>query len=488
MSILRSAATLRNLREQSMWKLLAADRAPVIAALLDNLLLQDEKVLSASTFEERLTRDMEALRAQGYELPYAAPAYVREWLDLGWLSRRLAQGAAEEELSLTTDAANAVRFVVGSTQPRRTATESRLATVINQLQRLAEETDGDRKSRLESLIEQRDRIDREIERVNNGQITTLPDERALERARDIIFLAEELVSDFRQVRDEFERLNRDLRATLMDHEGSRGPVLEKLFSGVDVIGDSDAGRTFQAFWRLLNDYEQSAILEDAVDALNSRSFSRSLSDADRRMLRNLTSLLLKEGSTVHEVQQSFARGLKHFVQSREFMENRRLHQLLGAAQRGAVQVKDQLRTNANIGFTLTSTGARVASAAQWGLLDPDMRMADTTMEKVPEGELSMDQIVEMVRRSEIDLRALKRNILVLLEDKEVVSLTELLENFDVEQGLGSVVGYLSLAAKHGQIFDTQHCSIEWTGADGVRRRADAPTVFFRRERAHEFQL
>lgn len=34
MSIVRSAATLRSIREQLMWKLLAADRAPVIAALL----------------------------------------------------------------------------------------------------------------------------------------------------------------------------------------------------------------------------------------------------------------------------------------------------------------------------------------------------------------------------------------------------------------------------------------------------------------------
>ena len=87
-----------------------------------------------------------------------------------------------------------------------------------------------------------------------------------------------------------------------------------------------------------------------------------------------------------------------------------------------------------------------------------------------------------------DSRGLKRNILALLEIKEVVSLAELLERFDAEQGLGSVVGYLSLAAKHGQVFDSQPCAIAWTGADGVRRQADAPAVFFRRERAHEFQL
>lgn len=76
MSIVRSAATLRNLREQPMWKLLAADRAPVIAALLDNLLLREEKVLFASTLEDRLTRDTEARCAQGYGLPYTPATAV----------------------------------------------------------------------------------------------------------------------------------------------------------------------------------------------------------------------------------------------------------------------------------------------------------------------------------------------------------------------------------------------------------------------------
>ncbi len=487
MSVVRKTATLRNLREQPMWKLLAADRAPAIAALLDNLLLEQDKVLPSSVIEERLIRDLETLRANGYDFPFGAKAYLAEWLSLGWLTRRLAPGAVEEEFSLTSEAANAVRFLMGTIQPRRSATESRLATVISQLNRLAEETDGDRKSRLEYLLAERDRLDREIERVNSGEVRTLPDDRALERTRDIIFLAEELVSDFRQVRDEFEQLNRQLRERLMDYEGSRGHLLEKLFSGVDVIGESDAGRTFHAFWRLLNDNEQSAVLNDAIDAVSSRPFSRALLPAERRMLRNLTTMLLAEGSAVHDVQQTFARGLKHFVQSREFMENRRLHSLLRIAQRSALEAKEQLRTNANIGFSLTFTSARLSSAAQWGLFDPTTRVGDTTMELVPEGELSMQDISEMVRRSEIDLRSLKRNILSLFEDSEIVSLSDLLQRFDAEQGLGSVVGYISLATKHGQIINEHPFPIEWTGADGVRRSAQAPSVFFLRQNAHELE-
>lgn len=488
MSIVRKAATLRNLREQPMWKLLAADRAPAIAALLDTLLLEQDKVLLSSVMEERLTRDLETLRANGHDFPFGAKAYLNEWLSSGWLTRRLAPGAAEEEFSMTPEAANAVRFIIGTTQPRRSATESRLAIVISQLSRLAEETDDDRKSRLEYLLAERERLDREIERVNNGEVTTLPDDRALERTHDIIFLAEELVSDFRQVRSEFEQLNRELRERLMDYEGSRGHLLEKLFSGVDVIAESDAGRTFHAFWRLLNDQEQSAVLNDAIDAVSSRPFSRSLSTVKRRLLRNLTSMLLAEGSAVHEVQQTFGRGLKHFVQSREFMENRRLHGLLRNAQRGAMEVKDHVRTNANIGFTLTFTGARVSSVAQWGMFDPANRVGETSMEPVPQGNLSMQDIAEMVKRSEIDLRSLKSNILLLLEETQVVSLSDLLQRFDAEQGLGSVVGYISLGTKHGQVINEHPLSIEWTGADGVHRSAQAPSVFFLRQNAHELEL
>ncbi|PSD25937.1 hypothetical protein C7E12_19135, partial [Stenotrophomonas maltophilia] len=49
--------------------------------------------------------------------------------------------------------------------------------------------------------------------------------------------------DFRRVRDDFEQLNREFRERIIDDEGERGDVLSQLFEGVDVIGESDAGRS-----------------------------------------------------------------------------------------------------------------------------------------------------------------------------------------------------------------------------------------------------
>jgi len=56
----------------------------------------------------------------------------------------------------------------------------------------------------------------------------------------------------------------------MENEGNRGDVLEQLFAGVDLIGESDAGRTFNAFWRLLTDSEQAATLRESLDEVTGR--------------------------------------------------------------------------------------------------------------------------------------------------------------------------------------------------------------------------
>src|SRR5262249_6080087 len=145
-----------------------------------------------------------------------------------------------------------------------------------------------------------------------------------------------------------------------------------LFEGVDLIGDSDAGRTFTAFWKLLTDPEQSAALEESLEQVLTRAFANQLETRERRFLRLLMRMLLDQGGSVHDVLQNFARSLKHFVQSREYLEQRRLNQVLKDAQRTALDLKDHLHAAAPIGYALQLTSSRVRSLAQWVLFDPSL--------------------------------------------------------------------------------------------------------------------
>lgn len=485
MNTTHSLAALRALREQPLWQLLAALKAPAVVTLLRNVLLEGEKVLTGSVLHERLARELELLRAAGEDLPQSASAYVSDWLRQGWLSRRLPTGANEEVYELSTAAAGAMRFLLAMLTPQIAATESRLATVISQVVRLAEETDLDPERRIAGLQAERDRIDLEISALRNGVVKTLPEERALERAREVIGLAEALAGDFRRVRDQFDQLNRGLRQSLLENDGSRGEVLESLFAGVDLISESDAGKTFNAFWRLLTDPLQSAALFSAVEAVVTRPFARKLSTRERRFLLNLTSTLMDEGSAVHDVLQHFARSLKAFVQSREFREQRRLHSLLKQAAQAALAAKEVVRANLPLEFTFTLSSSHIRSSAQWLLYDPKQRVTDASMAPEPVSELSLAHVAELLRQSEIDFRTLRGNIRAMLQQQRQITIAELLVNFPAKQGLGSVVGYLALGAKHGELSNERE-QVRWLGSDAKPRQALIPAISFIKERYVEF--
>ncbi len=486
MNAAKAIGSYQRLRQQPLWRLLAADNGPAMLALLQAELSGDKRSLPASVLFERVGKNLDILRGNGEQLPQTPQAYVANWLAAGWLYRRFPAGASEEEYELTAAAASAIRFVDGLIEHRTTATESRLSLVIQQLARLVEETDTNPKTRVAALLAERERIDREIGAIRGGTLRTLSGERALERIRETIGLAGELAADFRSVRDEFEQLNRELRERIMDNDGSRGEVLEALFAGVDVIAESEAGRTFYAFWRLLTDPEQSASLEDALDQVLTRDFAAQLPPQDRRFLLRMVQTLLAEGGTVHEVLQHFARSLKQFVQSREYLEQRRMNQVIKEAQRAALGVKERIRATDALHHDLQLTSSRVRSIAQWTLYDPALNTIEKGVHPGDVPGIGLDAVGELVAQSEIDFRTLKQNVRNALEQQTPLTIGGIMEYYPADQGLGSVVGYLALGSRHGVVVAEQRELVAWDSEDGCRRSATIPTVYFQRENLHEF--
>jgi hypothetical protein len=470
-------ATNQRLRSETAWRLLAAVNAPSVIGLLHAHLFESERRLASSILSERIGRDLVALRGEGHDLPQTAQTYLSQWLKDGFLERSYEPGSNEEVYELSAAAIQAIRFVDSLSQNRTVATESRLSLVIQQLTQLAAQTDADPESRVEHLMRERMRLDEEIEAVRAGRVEALPEDRAIERVREIIALTDELANDFRQVRDQFSQLNRQLRERIVENEGSRGGVLEELFAGVDVITASDAGRTFKAFWRLLTDPELSMELEDALERLFSREFMQKLDRKERRFLSSMTKLLLERGGNVHDTLQYFARSLKQFVQSREYLEQRRLNQLLKEAQRLALEIKDRVKPTDQIGHTLHLTSSKLRSLSQFRLHDPSRDRVEAGIPLADTAEISLETVGELVAHSEIDFRSLKECIRAILADRDQVAIAEILDEHPAEQGLGSVVGYLAIGSSHG--VKTLHKeTVHWKGLDGVERRARIPRVYF----------
>ncbi|MBN7136384.1 hypothetical protein A7A76_16735 [Lysobacter enzymogenes] len=479
------ASTYERLKREPAWSLLTAHLAPEFLALLQHLLYSNERVLPASVLEQRLETELAELRLNGRDLPGSAGHYVTFWLRERWIERSLREGAEEEELELTTAALQALRLVSALSTVRSTATESRLSIVMDQLARLAEQTDPDPQSRLRRLMQERERIDAEIDAVSNGKVDVLTDERALEQLQEIIALASELADDFRRVRDDFSKLNREFRERIIHDEGNRGDLLSDLFSNVDVIAQSGPGQSFDAFWRLLTDAEQSARLEVGVEDVFSRGFSKRLGRKERTFLRRLTGTLLDRAGGVNNARTGFAKSLRGFVQSREYREQRRLSRLLRDAKSSALEAAEVFRPTDKVGHDLSLSSATYRSIGRLRPHDPVQRMDDTAVTQGESADVSLHDIAQAVVHSEIDFRTLRANVLSMLAEVSQCSIGDVLAAFEATQGLGTVVGYLALGVKHGQVITDQHERVSWRLDSGELRWAGIPLVYFMVERIDE---
>lgn len=471
---------LRHSRQQPLWTLLKADNAPAILAILQQTLAGEERQLATGTLQERVHRHLEDLRGEGEDLPLTSKEYIAFWLKQGWLLRKLPDGMQEEVYELSADAQAAIRTAFAFVKPRTAATESRLTAVIAQVKRLAEETDANQASRLDALLKDKLRLDQQIQNVLEGRISVLADDMAVERFQEVLALIADLPGDFSRYKEAWALMDRKLRRSLLEGDDSRAHVLGQFFDGVEELAETQEGKTFHGFWRLVMDASQRSVLEEAIVDILERGFASRLAREDKRVLRHLPERLMDGATSVHAEFVSTARSLNSFVKSREYLEQRRMRGLIREANAAALKAKDVLRPGAFIHQELILTQINAGSVSQHQLHDTkdalpmaDMRLAQTS-------ELSLSDVTAMILGSEIDLRVLRENVLDALQERKQVSVAEMMSAYPVNQGLGTLMGYLSLGARHGVQIDARD-TVTWSDQSGHTRSARIAAIYFTNE-------
>lgn len=478
------AARFDRLRAEPTWRLLSAHLAPDVAGLLRYLLLDGDRIVAGPTLVARLNTELDLLRTQGRDLAGDARYYLRDWVAQGWLERRFPEGSDEELYELSAAGLQAIRIIASLEGQREAATESRLSLVMTQLQRLSRATETDPLVRMEQLYEERRRIDAEIDAVAAGDIQVVDPKRALADLREILGLAKDLSEDFQRVRDRFTALYQSFRERIIQEDGHRGQVLAEVFDGVDVIAQTEEGQAFHAFWNLLIDPEQNALLEASIDTLSRRDFASTLPREDRLFLARMTRTLLERAGAVNDKQTGFAKSLRSFVQSREYQEQRRLSRLLQTTKADALAARSALRPENPVGYTLQLSSATFRSIGQWKMHDPVQRIVAGELEAGATAEIALEDVAAAVQEADIDFRDLADKVRQVLAHASQVSIGTLLAQYPAAQGLGTVVGYLALGVRHGVVVTDQSEHVTWTTHE-VPRRVRIPLVYFVAERKDE---
>jgi hypothetical protein len=464
------------LRHMSTWRLLSATKAPAVLAILQSVFPGGSRRLPRSELVARVETHLPLLVDD--ESDRGAAEYVDAWVREGYLTRRDDPQQLETTFEPSPATIDAVQFIGSLQEHRPTTTESRLQLVLQQFDRLAQETETDRDRRLVDLQHQRERIEQQIRELSDGELMLPSVDNSADKLRDILQIASELSGDFLQYREDLRAVDLDLREQILSPEASRGEILEQLLAGDDLLGQSPVGKTFTAFFRMLNDPAQTRYAQDVVDRLLERDFTRALTRDEREALANVFSDLYEPAQEVLDVKTELYRSLARFVRSQDFRQHRVLLDVLQEAQHLALAQKDEVPARTPFPLELDLARVRMSSVAQHRLKDPSDPGAPVEAEVHDATTLSVEVLQDLVRTNDIDIVSLTGSVNRVRSLGGQASIGDVLREEPAQQGLASIIGLMFLATQHAQAREGSTEVVTWHELDGKDYAAKVPAFYF----------
>ncbi len=471
---------IEGLRQESRaWRLLRAAHAPLVLSFLGKVYVEENaRSLPFAVLVDRLDDTLYALNERLGEgtFPRPARAYVHDWAsaESGWLRKYYPPGAEEPHVEATPALEKAVAFV--RSLPRRTfvGTESRLTTAVELLRQIAHGVESDRDVRLAELLRRRAELDAEIAALQRGEVALMEPSAVRDRFQQFVDTAFGLLSDMREVEENFRGLDRALREKVAGWDGGKGELLDEVLGDRDAISGSDQGRSFHAFYDFLLSRAQQ---EELSELLRQVCSLEAIGAVDPRV-RGVHHDWLDAGERAQATVRLLSDQLRRFLDDRAWLENRRVMDVLRSIEASALAVRDLAADAPGAELDVVAPSVGLPFERHLYVPRPPLRLDSSVAE--PEGD-AVD-VGALFAQSHVDTARLAGEVRRALQRSPQVGLTDVLAQAPLEQGLAELLGYFALD-EHGVelLFDPAvRERVTWTEPDGRSRAADVPRLTFRR--------
>jgi len=467
-------ADVERLRDRhSAWRLLRAANAPLVLTFLGRFFVEDNNgAASASALAVALEDELYAINATDPASPrYPKPAieYLEDWAgaDAGWLRRFYPLGSDEVHYDATPAFEKAYAWVTGLSVRAFVGTESRLHTVVELLRQIVHGAEADPQVRLADLRRRRDGLDREIAEVEAGNLTMLSTTALRDRYQQFAATARDLLSDFREVEENFRGLDRAARERIATWEGSKGDLLADLVGSRADINGSDQGRSFQAFY----DFLLSETRQDELADLLARVQCLEELEADRR-LRTVHHDWSDAAERTQRTVRQISEQLRRFLDDQVWLENRRVLDLVRSIEAVALTCRD---APPKIGLEVDEPGIGIVLPFERPLYDarPAARV-HSLLDPDADGEVD---ITALFGQPFVDQARLAENIRSAVPERSSALLSDIVSVYPVEQGAAEIVSYLALTEDDLEVTMDEQDETRVDYGDGeVARRMRLPKV------------
>lgn len=463
------------------WSLLRAQNAPLaVSFFMAAFTGPNQRNIGRQQLIDTLDDLLFGLRdAYGEDrFPRPASEYLDEWAapERAWLRKYYPPGQDEPHYDLTPVAEDVVHWVESLRGRDFVATQSRLTSIFAVLKQLVQQSETDPEVRLAELQRQRDGIDAEMERIRAGNIRVMTGPEALDHFQQLTTLAKDLLADFREVEQNFRKLDRQVREQIATWDGTQGELLESIFSNQQDISSSLQGRTFQGFW----DYLMSPQLRTELRELLERATQiEALAEVDN--LHAVTNLHQDWLPAVEQTQgtvRQLSQQMRRLLDDKVFLENKRIMQLIRSVESSALTTREKPPSGDFMAIAAPSVD--ITLPFERPLYEPSRRvMVDDEVVTADDSDVDAGALFSQFH---VDKERLKANIDAVLAEAEQATLAEITTAYPLSQGLAEIVTYYQLATESdwASINPEATQQVSWQLPDGSIREATVEQIIFGR--------
>ncbi len=363
---------------------------------------------------------------------------------ISWVQKRLlqdlpdAEGNTQYQLSSHTE--KVFQWMQTLQLRQFVGTESRFRLLFNSLRDIVENTEDDRVKKLEILKNRRAEIDKEIKAIELG---IAPDRytnaQVQERLELFTRLCYELVSDFREVEDNFKQIHRAIVEQHTKAEQNKGAIVGFAFEAYDALRNSNQGKSFYAFWDFLISRAGQEDWRELTDGLLELLQDRSI-EADETFLQNIKSMLLQQGKSVYDANDKMAEKLSRIITEKEIARHRRLRQQISNIKELVFDLMEEEHVPCGIAI---GEPVEIKMAMERKLATEPRKTAAAIKQPVAtsEGVADPERFSKLLNTSHIDKKRLWQKVEQVLQHKQTATLKEIIEATALENGIAEIVSY-----------------------------------------------
>lgn len=373
-----------------------------------------------------------------------AKKFIQIWTNKGFLTNYQDE-RGEIFYELSSHSSKTIDWLTSLKKEEYVGTESKFKNIFSQLKELVEFTNDDTETRIQLLEDKKLEIEQQIQRINTGEDVKVFEEfEIVPRFNQLNQSAKELLSDFKEVEDNFKEITKNIYQKHADGSLSKSDILEFTFEALDELKESQQGKSFYAFWSFLLNPELQLEWETLTKELYKTIEDKGIPVNDI-FLKGMKKHLHSSGQKVYKANDKMAEKLSRIIRENETSKSEVTKKIIQEIKKSLLEI-NKAKKKTEISFELeTDFEINIPFERKLTMEQSEEQTYKARPKLADEDIINSNHLTKLFAQSNIDKDILRKRIKDVLKHKSQTTIYEVIENYGgIEKGLPELFGYIGI--------------------------------------------